>query len=76
MDVNIDPSWSCNQPFRIACGCRGAAYQMRIHTIHDRRITALSDPDNKAILNADIALYDAKDGIDNHGIANDHVERP
>ena len=60
--MDIDRARRRDQPFAVAH--RGAAGddQARIDAVHDRRIAGLSDADDAAVANAEVAFDDSDDG--------------
>ena len=75
MHMHVDAAWRGDHAFGIAhSGCR-ADDQVRMHTVHRRRVAGFADADDFPVLDADVALDDAEHRIDHQRIAQKHVER-
>ena len=75
MHMHVDAAGRGDHAFGIAHRGGGADDQLRMHAVHGRRIAGLADADDLAVLDADIAFDDAEHRIDDHRIAEKHVER-
>src|ERR1700720_1658096 len=75
MHVHVDAARRRDQAFAVAHRRRRPADQRRMDAVHDRRVAGFADGDDAAVLDAEIALDDAEHRIDQHGIAQQHVER-
>ena len=75
VNVDVDAARRRDQPLRIADRGRSAAEQRGVHPVHHRRVAGLADAGDEALLDADIALDDTQDWIDDDGVGDQHVER-
>jgi hypothetical protein len=74
MDVDVYGAGRCDQAFTVPH--RGARRddQARIDAVHDGGIASLSDPDDAAGANPEIALHDADNRIDDQHVAEQEIE--
>ena len=72
--VHVDAARGCDQALGIAYRGRRTADEILVHPVHGRRVARLADAGDAAVLDADIALDDAEDRIDEQRIAQQHVQ--
>ena len=75
MHMDIDSPRRDDEAFGIAHRRCRAADEVRVHTVHGRRIAGLSDVDHPPVLDADVAFDNAQNRIDHQGVAQEHVQR-
>ena len=75
VDMHVDAARRGNEALAIANRRCRAADQRRVNGVHYGRITGLGERDHSALLDAKIALANSKYRIDEHDIAQKHVER-
>src|SRR5205085_3930046 len=75
VDVDVDSAGGGDHPLRRADVGRGADREAGRDAVHDLRVAGLADPGDAAVLDPDVRLDDALDGVDHQRVRDHEVER-
>ena len=73
--MHVDGARGGDHAFAVAHRGGGGNDQPRIDAVHDRGIAGLAEPDDAAVLDAEIAFDDADHRIDHQHVAEQKIER-
>ena len=75
MHVHVDSTRRCDQAFAVAHRGAGADDQPRVNPVHHRRVAGLAETGDPAVPQAEVAFNDAQHRIDQHDVAQQHIQR-
>ncbi len=73
--MHVDGARCGDHAFAVAHRGGAGDDQTRIDAVHDGRIAGLAEPDDAAVLDAEVAFDDADDRIDHQHVAQEKIER-